>query len=200
MTETEITLLVLKAQSGDRAAYGELVPCFQDTVYATALIRVRNATEAQELTQEVFLHAMRKLPQLRNPSCFPGWLRRITKRMASNRLTRRSRVVVAETDILESVQANMHEPSSEIERSETTATVRTALAELKPMDREVLEEFYLRNRTVQEIAQDFRIPVGTVKRRLHTARKRIKEVLEDAEPSAAKPRKGRRRQLACCGV
>jgi RNA polymerase sigma-70 factor (ECF subfamily) len=89
MTANEITELVLKAQAGDRTAYGELVERFQPTVYAVALARLRNPTEAQELTQEVFLHGMRKLPQLRDPQCFAGWLRQITVRMAINRLTRR---------------------------------------------------------------------------------------------------------------
>ena len=77
---------------GDRDAYGELVRRFQGSVYAMALTRVRDPLEAQELAQEVFVHAMRKLPQLRDPRCFAGWLRRITARMAINRLTRRGPV------------------------------------------------------------------------------------------------------------
>ena len=88
MTWTEITELVTRAQAGDRAAFGQLAERFQPTVYAVALARLRNPTEAQELTQEVFLHAMKKLPQLREPQAFAGWLRQITVRMAINRLTR----------------------------------------------------------------------------------------------------------------
>ena len=76
MTEQELMPIVLRARDGDRAAYGELVERFQSTVYAVALARLRNPTEAQELAQEVFLHAMRKLPQLREVQCFAGWLRR----------------------------------------------------------------------------------------------------------------------------
>ena len=89
MSWNEVTELVERAQTGDRAAYGELVERFQPAVYAVALARLRNPTEAQELTQEVFLHAMTKLPQLRDPHCFAGWLRQITVRMAINRVTRR---------------------------------------------------------------------------------------------------------------
>ena len=66
MTWSEITELVQKAQTGDREAYGQLVERFQPTVYAVALARLRNPTEAQELTQEVFLHGMKKLAQLRD--------------------------------------------------------------------------------------------------------------------------------------
>src|SRR6266581_4308047 len=98
MIANEITELVLKAQQGDRPAYGELVERFQPTVYAVALARLRNPTEAQELTQEVFLHGMRKLPQLRDVACFPGWLRQITVRMAINRLTRHGPLARADSD------------------------------------------------------------------------------------------------------
>src|SRR5215475_15641402 len=105
MTWNEITDLVLKAQAGDRTAYGELVERFQSTVYAVALARLRNPTEAQELTQEVFLHAMKKLPQLRDVQCFPGWLRQITVRMAINRLTRSGPLHKVEPEVLENAEA-----------------------------------------------------------------------------------------------
>src|SRR5215475_7931457 len=88
MVWNEITSLVLRARDGDRTAYGELVERFQPTVYALALARLRNPGEAQELAQEVFIHAMQKLGQLRDAQCFAGWLRQITVRMAINRLTR----------------------------------------------------------------------------------------------------------------
>src|SRR5262249_45827743 len=64
MSWNEIADLVQRAQAGNMAAYGTLVERFQPTVYAIALARLRNPAEAQELTQEVFLHGMRKLSQL----------------------------------------------------------------------------------------------------------------------------------------
>ena len=89
MSWTEITILVDRAKLGDKLAYGELVKRFQTSVYAMALTRVHDPLEAEELAQEVFVHGMKKLPQLRDPRCFAGWLRKITARMAINRLTRR---------------------------------------------------------------------------------------------------------------
>ena len=77
---TEIIHLVERAQIGDREAYGELVTRFQGSVYAMALARVRNPLEAQELAQDVFVHAMKKLPQLREPR---GGKRQIPKSNAS---------------------------------------------------------------------------------------------------------------------
>src|SRR5215467_7135475 len=118
MTQTEIIDLVLLAQQGDRTAYGELAERFQPTVYAVALARLRNPTEAQELTQEVFLHGMRKLPQLREVQCFAGWLRQITVRMAINRLTRRGPLQRVETEMLESAEAAGANPLDTMIQSE----------------------------------------------------------------------------------
>src|SRR5262249_54237256 len=74
MNWEEITELVTRAINKDQRAFGELVERFQPTVYAVALARLRNPTDAQELTQDVFIHVLRKLPQLRDPQCFAGWL------------------------------------------------------------------------------------------------------------------------------
>src|ERR1700719_4736935 len=118
MSVNEITELVLKARAGDRAAYGALVERFQPTVYAVALARLRNPAEAQELAQEVFLHGMRKLSQLRDAQCFAGWLRQITVRMAINRLTRRGPFQAVEPEVLEQTQAAGVGPLDELVRAE----------------------------------------------------------------------------------
>ena len=86
---TEVAVLVRRAQAGDREAFGRLVEQFQRTVHAICLRRLGNPSEAVELTQEVFLHVMRRIDQLREPERFAGWLRQVAVRMAINRATRR---------------------------------------------------------------------------------------------------------------
>jgi RNA polymerase sigma-70 factor, ECF subfamily len=206
MSWTEITQLVERAQRGDRVAYGELVERFQASVYAMALARVRDPLEAQELAQEVFVHGMRKLPQLRDPRCFAGWLRRITARMAINRLTRRGPVSGAEPELLDSVAGRVGTPLEEIERREAKVELRAGLGQLKPLDRATLEAFYLRGRSLKEMSREFDTPVGTIKRRLHVARQRLKDVLEgntaccDAEGPPKDPVKRKRPQNELAGV
>src|SRR5260370_193272 len=97
----EIFALIARAQVGDREAFGELVKRFQPAVYAVALARLRDPNEATELTQEVFIHAMTKIAQLREPHCFIGWLRQITVRMAINRVTRKPPAHGAEPEALQ---------------------------------------------------------------------------------------------------
>ena len=206
MSWTEITILVDKAKTGDREAYGELVTRFQSSVYAMALSRVRNPLEAQELAQEVFVHAMRKLPQLRDARCFAGWLRRITARMAINRLTRKGPLFGAAPEVLEAVEGVVRSPADELELSEAKAGLYAGLARLKADDRAALEAFYLRGRSLKQMAREFEAPVGTIKRRLFVARQRLKDVLAapdavgvgggDGLPTARPRRKKLTRELA----
>src|SRR4029434_2290796 len=101
MTWTDVISLIDRARAGDRTAFGELVERFQPAVYAVALARLRDVNEAVELTQEVFIHALRKLDQLRDPRCFVGWLRQITVRMAINRVTRQAPCKSAEPEVIQ---------------------------------------------------------------------------------------------------
>ncbi len=185
MSWTEITILVERAQVGDREAFGELVSRFQNSVYAMALARVRNPLEAQELAQDVFVHAMKKLPQLRDARCFAGWLRRITARMAINRLTRRGPLFGADPEMLDIVHARDRGPAEEFEVGEAVAQLKVGLARLKGLDRLTLEAFYLRGRSLKQMAKEFEVPTGTIKRRLHVARQRLKDALEAIDPTLA---------------
>jgi len=181
MNWDEITALVLEAQTNSREAFGRLVETFQPTVYAVALARLRNPTDAQELTQDVFIHVLRKLPQLRDAQCFAGWLRQITVRMAINRLTRRGPIQKVESEVLEAAEAVVVNPLDGLIQSERAAELHAALDTLKPVDRATLAAFYLRGQSLQVMAREFEVPVGTIKRRLFVARNRLKEALEAVE-------------------
>jgi RNA polymerase sigma-70 factor (ECF subfamily) len=196
MTWNEITELVLRSQAGDRAAYGELVTRFQPTVYALALARLRNPTEAQELAQDVFLHGMRKLAQLRDPQCFAGWLRQITVRMAINRVTRRGPLHKVEAEALENAQAADAGPLDALVRSEAAADLHEGLERLKPVDRATLEAFYLQGRSLVQMSVEFEAPIGTIKRRLHVARNRLRRQLERGAQAPRRRPRGRRMELA----
>lgn len=170
--------LVRAAQRGDRDAFGELVTRFEATVYAAAFARLRNHAEAQELSQEVFLRAMEKLHQLKVPEAFAGWLRSITVRMAINRATRRAPVIAAEPETLEATGARGTTPLDDALAGERRSHVRSGLRRLGTLDRETLTAFYFRGRSLREMSDDFDSPVGTIKRRLHVARRRLAKELE----------------------
>lgn len=172
--------LVEFAQAGDRAAFGELARRFEGMVYAIALRRLGDHAEAQELCQEVLVKAMQKLGQLKVPAAFGGWLRSITVRMAINRQVRRAPSLATEPATLEATCVESRTPLDVALANERAAQVHGGLSRLGELDRDTLEAFYVRGQSLAEMSASFEAPVGTIKRRLHVARKRLARQLEAA--------------------
>lgn len=170
--------LVERAQRGDREAFGELFERFERTVFSVALRRLRHVDEAEELVQDVFVQAITKLDQLRDPECFGGWLRSITHRMAINRAVRRRPDRPIEPEVLEATCAVGDTPLSAALSVERRSQLRAGLDELRALDRETLVAFYVKGRSLIEMSDEFDAPLGTIKRRLHVARKRLAKVVE----------------------
>lgn len=175
---SQLALDVRAAQAGDRAAFGALIQRYETTVYSIALRRLRNHAEAQELTQEVFVQVLRKIGQLREPDAFPGWLRSITQRMAINRAVRGGGALATDPSALEATCAEPETPLGRALASERAEQVRDGLRRLGRMDRETLVAFYVEGQSLAEMSDAFESPVGTIKRRLHVARKRLARELE----------------------
>ncbi len=171
--------LVRAAQAGDRAAFGELFERFQPTVIAIAMRRLRDHADAQELCQDVFVQAMTKLDQLRVPEAFVGWLRQITVRMAINRAVRRAPSVAVEPEMLEATMQHEDLPDDQMLELERKEQLLAGLDRLGQMDRDTLIAFYVDGQSLNEMAEDFAAPLGTIKRRLHVARKRLAEQLPE---------------------
>jgi len=174
-----VTELVQAAQTGNRDAFGQLVGRYEHMVFAAALQRLGNFAEAQELCQDVFLQAWQKLHQLQNPVCFGGWLRSITHRMAINRMLRSGPDIPTEPDIMASTCVERQTPLADLMDQERSSQVRAGLSRLRAMDRDTLMAFYVRGQSLIEMSDEFDAPIGTIKRRLHVARKRLAKEVEE---------------------
>lgn len=175
----ETVELVRMAQLGDRNAFGVLFERFQPTVMAIAMRRLRDHADAQELCQDVFVQAMLKIEQLRVPEAFIGWLRQITVRMAINRAVRRAPSVSVEPEMLEATMQVNDLPCDQMLEVERKEQLMEGLERLGDMDRNTLIAFYVEGQSLNQMAEDFDAPLGTIKRRLHVARKRLAEQLPE---------------------
>jgi len=164
--KTQLIALVRAAQAGDRQAFGRLFERFERHVMGIALRRLGDYGEAQELCQ------------LREPEAFAGWLRAITARMAINRLVRRPVDRALEPEALEATCAETRTPLDDVLTGERAREVRRGLKALGRMDRETLVAFYVDGQSLVEMSDRFAAPVGTIKRRLHVARKRLAKHVE----------------------
>jgi len=180
--ETQVAQTVRAAQRGDRQALGRLVVRFERSVYALLVRRLGNRAEAQELCQEVFIQALRKIGQLRDPQCFGAWLRSIAVRMAINRTVRRAPQPAGDA-LFDAACVEHQTPLVEALKHEQANQVRSGLGRLGRMDRATLEAFYFQGRSLVEMSEQFHTPVGTIKRRLHVARKRLAKELKALAPA-----------------
>jgi RNA polymerase sigma-70 factor (ECF subfamily) len=175
---SDVERLVRLARAGDREAFGRLFERFERTVFAIAVRRLRQVEEAEELVQDVFVQALSKLSQLRDGKCFGAWLRSITHRMAINRLVRRHRGFATEQDALMACCVESTTPLSAALATERSTQVHEGLARLREMDRQTLVAFYVKGQSLVEMSDEFDAPLGTIKRRLHVARKRLAKEVE----------------------
>ncbi|MHC4398631.1 MAG: RNA polymerase sigma factor [Planctomycetota bacterium] len=178
-----LACLVRAVRDGDRDAFEALFERYRRAVYATVLRRLGNDAEAQEVCQEVFIQAMRKIDQLENPLCFGGWIRSIANRMAINRAVRSRPALAIESDRVEARFADHETPLGEVLAQERRDEVHRGLNRLSELDRDTLVAFYFRGQSLVEMSDAFASPVGTIKRRLHVARKRLAKELSALAPA-----------------
>jgi len=177
-TDQPVAQLVLAAQGGSRDAFEQLFERFRRIVHVTAYRRLGNEAEAQELCQDVFVQALRKLDQLQDPACFGGWIRAIASRMAINRAVRARPMASLDAGGVAPRGVETETPLTRMIREERCERLRRGLGRLSNMDRDTLTAFYFRGRSLIQMSDEFNSPVGTIKRRLHVARKRLARQLE----------------------
>ena len=183
MDEQQIIILVQRAQAGDHDAFGELVQQFEATVFGTVLRRLRNRSEAREVTQDVFIQAFRKLSQLREPERFAGWLRQIAVRMSINRAVRRPREIVFSPETFNAFKSSPDTALDNLLRNERAHEVHGGLNRLREVDRQTLIAFYFEGQSIKQMSDATNRPIGTIKRRLHTARNRLRDQLVETQPA-----------------
>ena len=170
--------LVRAAQLGESEAFGELANRFQRMVYIVCMQRLRDHAEAQEVSQDVLLKAFEKLYQLQEPKAFPGWLKSIAVRQSINRSTRRPPSIAVEPHTIDRADTRHTAPFDSLLADERCNQLQDGLDRLASMDRSTLVAFYLDGQSLLEMSDEFSAPVGTIKRRLHVARKRLAKELE----------------------
>lgn len=155
-------------------AFGELVARFQDMAFGCAYAVLGDFYLAEDAAQEAFINAWQSLHQLRTPEAFPGWLRRIVLTRC-NRLTRGKRLQVVPLELSVNTPSAAPDPHAEAEQSELRGKVLTAIGALPANERLVTTLFYVNGFTQTDIGEFLQVPLTTVTKRLHSARRRLKE-------------------------
>jgi RNA polymerase sigma-70 factor, ECF subfamily len=183
---------VTRAQNGETAALDTLIRRFQNMVVGLAASLLGGLPGAEDVAQEAFVEALRRLPDLQHPAAFPSLLQALVRKHA-DRMTRRRqfRAVTLEEGIGATFSAAFGDPAKELAVSEMREVVRQAVRDLPEPERAVVLLFYVGDQSLKEIAETLTVPVSTVKGRLHAARTRLKrrmfamseEALKEERPS-----------------
>lgn len=173
MSPFELQQCVRSAQGGNREAFDDLAAAFLGVIYKTARAVLQNSSEIDDLVQEVLLKTWQTLGQLREPERFAGWLRTTTRNLALNFRARRKCLGSIDQEMLGSVPADSPAPLDRMVQGEVAALVRRNVETLGELHRTAIDAFYWDEDSIEEISVREEAPRGTIRRRLHDARKRL---------------------------
>ena len=171
--------LIYRILSGDAAAFRVLVEKHQKGVHALVWRKIGDFHYAEEITQDTFLRAYKKLSTLKDPNQFTGWLYVIANRLCIDWLRKQKFTMqsLEDTPVEEIDRATYAHHISEQRQTEIAENrreiVKQLLSKLPESERTVVTLYYLGEMTTKEIGKFLGVSVDTIKTRLRRGRKRL---------------------------
>jgi RNA polymerase sigma-70 factor, ECF subfamily len=180
--------LAASALRGSQDAFRELVKRFERPVYTLVLRMVQDQGTAEDLAQEVFVKAFRRLSTYDPQWKFSSWLFKIAHNTTIDHLRRGTLETVslepAEDEERGSLAAVLQDetrenPAAAAERRDLARSLERAISRLRPEYRQAVLMFYAHGASYQEICELTALPLGTVKTNLHRARKELAQAMTE---------------------
>ena len=170
-------------------AFTQLVILFQDMAYASALAQLGDRHLAEDAAQDAFIAAWSSIASLREPSAFPGWLKSIVTRCCLRRGQRGPHSAALWHD----VGSDCGDPAVLLARREREREIHDSIGRLPEPERICITLFYIGEYSYQDIAMYLDVPLSTVKKRLFSAKRRlrermtemIKDTMQESRPSGS---------------
>lgn len=174
------------SRNGDRQAFEELVDMYKDKIYHLGYRMLGNSGEAEDVVQDTFLRVYTNLDRYDENQKFSTWIYRIATNLCIDRLRKRkpSYSLDAEmpdgegADWYSMLPADQETPEEETLLSETQHQIRKAIDTLPEKYKSVVILRYLHDLSLQEIGDVLKMPVTTVKTRVHRGREFLRKKLE----------------------
>lgn len=175
MHESDATL-VGRARQGDADAFGALVQRHLKAAYAVALARIGEPADAEDVCQDAFITALKRIEDCRQPDRFGAWLLTIVRnRAVDHRRARAVRSAIPLDDVV--LASSVPGPEADAERTELRETLLGAVNGLTELQREVLLLFDFEGWSHREIAGRLGITEGSARVHLFNGRKALRERL-----------------------
>jgi RNA polymerase sigma factor (sigma-70 family) len=180
MEKTDILVINSRNQklslSQRHLAFGEIVNRFYFLALKWAHAILGDVNLAQDAVQESFVSAYQNLENLREPTAFSGWLRKIVISQAYRQI-RGNPIPTSPIETSPDIPADEPGPEHLLENGELKERVMAAVQALPEKEQEVTRLFYLKGYSQKEIARILELPLTTVKKRLQYARRNLKGIM-----------------------
>ena len=166
--------LVLHCQHRDTKAWEELIRLYEKRLFYFAKQMVGQHQDALNVMQETWMKVYRSIHRLGNPDSLTPWLYKIARNMSLKYLRSHRKDIFID----DCYMSDMPSQQEQADMSYTAERIHHGLQLLTHAHREALALFYLEDFSLQEIADILSVPIGTVRSRLHYAKRSLKAVLE----------------------
>jgi len=173
--------IISKVLQGDTPAYSVLVDRYRSYVFTLTLRMVKTREDAEEIAQDVFVKAFRYLADFRGTAKFTTWLYTIVNNTCISFLRKKKLDWHSLDDDKVAARAENIEGAVRVETIESRSSkemVTKAINMLSPDDAQAISLFYLAEQSLEEMASVLGVEVNTAKVRLHRARTRLREKLQ----------------------
>ena len=182
--------LVQLAVKGDQKSYAELMSRYKDSIYFMLLKMVNNRDDADDLTIEAFGKAFKNLHQYTPDFAFSTWLFKIATNNCIDFIRRKRKLTFSIDKNMENdngqemqfeIKSPMLDPEEKMIKKQKAILMRDVVEKLKPRYKRLVELRYFQEKSYEEIADELKLPLGTVKAQLFRAREFLYQILKNQE-------------------
>ncbi|MFB0509547.1 MAG: RNA polymerase sigma factor [bacterium] len=166
--------LIAGALKGDEDAYRRLLNSYKGRIFSYVYRIVKNYHDAEDITLDTFIRCFKSLNSFDRAKSFSTWLYTIAHNLTIDFLRKRK----IEYDYLDERYPASTDLAKEYEDKQKLDKIDQALYQLAPMDREIVILFHKEEKSYEEIGEILKIPVTTIKTRLHRARLKLRDLLK----------------------
>jgi RNA polymerase sigma-70 factor (ECF subfamily) len=183
-------LVQLAVQQGDQKAYAELMNNYKDSIYFMLLKMTNNSDDADDLTIEAFGKAFKKLHQYTPDYAFSTWLFKIASNNCIDYIRKKKKMTFSidktfenegGTEMAHNIPAQVPDPEEHFINKQKIQLMREIVEKLKPRYRTLIEMRYFKELSYEEISDEMKLPLGTVKAQLFRAREFLYNILKDSQ-------------------
>jgi RNA polymerase sigma-70 factor (ECF subfamily) len=180
------TRLARLARKGDETAFAELVELYKDRMYHLGYRMLGNRQEAEDVVQDTFLRVYSNLEKYDETQKFSTWIYRICTNLCIDRLRRKKPSYSLDSELADGegndwygmLASSDPTPENQLVLTETQEMIREAIDSLPAKYKSVIILKYLQDLSLQEISDILKLPVTTVKTRVHRGREFLRKIMD----------------------